>query len=160
MSDKLEIATFGAGCFWGVEEAFRIASGVLATAVGYMGGTRINPTYEQVCSNTTGHVEVVEVTYDPQKISYRELLKLFWSIHDPTMLNRQGLDVGNQYRSVIFFNDEAQRKEAESYKKELSKSGSFSRPIVTAIEPAKDFWRAEEYHQRYIQKGGVAGCPI
>lgn len=153
-------ATFGAGCFWGVEEAFRRMPGVLDTAVGYAGGAFENPTYQQVCTGRTGHAEVVRVEYDPEKTSYAKLLEAFWKLHDPTTLNRQGPDVGSQYRSVVFADDEGQAREAEEMKRRLDESGSFPRPIVTEIAPAGPFWRAEEYHQRYVQKHGGAGCHI
>ena len=145
-------ATFGAGCFWGVEAAFRKVSGVADTAAGYMGGVLENPTYEDVCSDATGHVEVVEVLYDPEKVSYEELLKMFWSIHDPTQVNMQGPDVGTQYRSVIFYHTEEQKGKAEKSKVELDASRKLKKPVATAIEPALAFWRAEEYHQRYAEK--------
>jgi peptide-methionine (S)-S-oxide reductase len=151
-------ATFGAGCFWGVEAAFRRLDGVTATAVGYEGGTLENPTYEDVCSHTTGHAEVVEVTYDPEQVSYEDLLDVFWEKHDPTQLNRQGWDIGDQYRSVIFFHDDEQRLAAEQSKATLDRSGRYRRPIVTLIEPARTFYRAEEYHQRYLEKQGRASC--
>jgi peptide-methionine (S)-S-oxide reductase len=151
-------ATFGAGCFWGVEAAFRQLDGVTATAVGYEGGKLENPTYEDVCSHTTGHAEVVEVSYDPEQISYEQLLDAFWAKHDPTQLNRQGWDVGDQYRSVIFFHDEEQREAAERSKAELDASGSYKRPVVTVVEPAQMFYRAEDYHQRYLEKQGRASC--
>jgi len=145
-------ATFAAGCFWGVEEAFRVLDGVIETAVGYMGGTTENPTYQQVCSDTTGHAEVVEVSYDPQVISYERLLERFWSKHNPTSLNRQGWDIGSQYRSAIFYYDEEQRQLAEASKAALDSSDLYEDPIVTEIVPAATFWRAEEYHQKYILK--------
>ena len=151
-------ATFGAGCFWGVEAAFRQLEGITATAVGYEGGRLENPTYEDVCSHTTGHAEVVQVTYDPERVSYEELLDVFWRKHDPTQLNRQGWDIGDQYRSVIFFHDEQQRTAADRSKAELDASGHFRKPIVTLIEPAQTFYRAEEYHQRYLEKQGRASC--
>jgi peptide-methionine (S)-S-oxide reductase len=151
-------ATFGAGCFWGVEAAFRQIEGVTATAVGYEGGTLENPTYEDVCSHTTGHAEVVEVTYDPEQISYETLLETFWGKHDPTQFNRQGWDIGDQYRSVIFFHDEEQREAAQRSKAELDASGQYRRPIATVIEPAQTFYRAEDYHQRYLEKMGRATC--
>ena len=151
-------ATFGAGCFWGVEAAFRQIEGVTATAVGYEGGRLENPTYEDVCSHTTGHAEVVEVTYDPEQVSYEELLEVFWGKHDPTQLNRQGWDVGDQYRSVIFFHDDEQRAAAERSKAALDSSGRYRRPVVTVVEPAQTFYRAEEYHQRYLEKMGRASC--
>ena len=145
-------ATFGAGCFWGVEAAFRKVLGVVDVAVGYMGGSLENPTYEDVCSDATGHAEVVEVLYDPEKVSYEELLKMFWSIHDPTQVNMQGPDVGTQYRSVIFYHTEEQKGKAEKSKVELDASRKLKKPVATAIEPALAFWRAEEYHQRYAEK--------
>jgi len=151
-------AMFGAGCFWGVEAAFRKIPGVLATAVGYSGGHVANPTYRQVCSDTTGHAEVVEVEYDPARVSYEQLLAVFWENHDPTQLNRQGPDIGSQYRSVIFYYDEAQKAAAEASKAALEASGRYRRPIVTAIEPADTFWRAEEYHQQYLEKRGLTTC--
>ena len=151
-------AMFGAGCFWGVEAAFRKIPGVLATAVGYSGGHVANPTYRQVCSDSTGHAEVVEVEYDPARVSYEQLLAVFWESHDPTQLNRQGPDIGSQYRSVIFYYDEAQKAAAEASKAALEASGRYRRPIVTAIEPAGTFWRAEEYHQQYLEKRGLTTC--
>ncbi|MHC4429781.1 MAG: peptide-methionine (S)-S-oxide reductase MsrA [Planctomycetota bacterium] len=151
-------ATFGAGCFWGVEEAFRRVEGVTATAVGYAGGSTEDPTYKEVCSGTTGHAEVVQVEFDPARVSYDELLSLFWSIHDPTQVNRQGPDVGEQYRSVIFHHTAEQRQAAVTSKDDLERSGKLKRPIATGIEPAPTFWRAEEYHQQYIAKGGQAAC--
>ena len=151
-------ATFGAGCFWGVEAAFRQIEGVTGTAVGYAGGHTENPTYHDVCSHTTGHAEVVEVTYEPERVSYEQLLDVFWGKHDPTQLNRQGWDVGDQYRSVIFFHDEEQRAAAERSKAELEASGRYRKPIVTLIEPVPTFYRAEDYHQRYLEKRGLAYC--
>ncbi len=151
-------ATFGAGCFWGVEAAFRQVEGVTGTAVGYEGGTLENPSYEDVCSHTTGHAEVVEVTYDPERVSFQELLDIFWAKHDPTQLNRQGWDIGDQYRSVIFFHDEEQRDAALRSKAELEASGRYRAPIVTQIEPGQTFYRAEEYHQRYLEKQGRSSC--
>jgi peptide-methionine (S)-S-oxide reductase len=151
-------ATFGAGCFWGVEEEFRKVPGVLDTAVGYSGGTRANPTYEDVCTDGTGHAEVVEVDYDPERASYETLLNVFWNGHNPTQLNRQGPDVGTQYRSVIFFHTPEQEAAARASKEQLERSGRFGRPIVTEISPAKPFWRAEEYHQRYLEKRGLGSC--
>jgi len=153
-------ATFGAGCFWGVEAAFRRVHGVLSTAVGYMGGTLKNPTYKDVCTDETGHAEVVQVEYDPSKVSYDDLLKLFWEIHDPTTLNRQGPDVGTQYRSVIFFHTSEQEAVARAYKEKLQPSGVYNRPIVTEIAPASEFYRAEEYHQQYFDKRGLTHCTI
>ena len=154
-------ATFGAGCFWGVEMSFRRLDGVTDTAVGYAGGHTENPTYQDICSHGTGHAEVVEVEYDPARISYAELLDAFFELHDPTQLNRQGPDIGDQYRSVIFFHTPEQQQAAEKIKKGLDDAGRFSRPIATAIDPAPTFWRAEEYHQRYIEKrGGGGGCAV
>jgi peptide-methionine (S)-S-oxide reductase len=153
-------ATFGAGCFWGVEEEFRKIPGVLETAVGYSGGKTDNPTYEDVCSDETGHAEVVEVEYDPAKVSYDRLLDVFWNGHNPTQLNRQGPDVGTQYRSAIFFHTPEQKAAAEASKQRLEKSGRFSRPIVTEITPAGRFWRAEEYHQKYFEKRGGGSCHV
>jgi peptide-methionine (S)-S-oxide reductase len=153
-------ATFGAGCFWGVEAEFRRTPGVVATAVGYEGGHLANPTYKDVCSDSTGHAEVVKVEYDPEKVSYDALLKVFWENHDPTTLNRQGPDFGTQYRSVIFFHSPEQETAALASKASLDSSGRFRRPIVTQIVPAGDFWRAEEYHQQYLEKRGQATCHI
>jgi peptide-methionine (S)-S-oxide reductase len=153
-------ATFGAGCFWGVEAAYRQVPGVIATAVGYMGGKQPNPTYEDVCTDATGHAEVVEVEYDPARVSYDQLLDVFWENHDPTTLNRQGPDVGTQYRSAIFTQDPEQEKAARASKEGLEKSGRFRRPIVTEISPASTFWRAEDYHQQYLEKRGLASCKI
>lgn len=155
---KTELATFGAGCFWGPEETFRQISGVVETSVGYMGGNVPIPTYEQVCTGNTGHVEVVQISYDPEQISYSELLDVFWSIHNPTQVNRQGPDIGSQYRSVIFYHNDMQKELAEESKDRLSKSGKYASPIATEIVPASDFWRAEEYHQKYIQKTGRHVC--
>jgi peptide-methionine (S)-S-oxide reductase len=148
-------ATFGAGCFWGVEATFRQIE-----AVGYAGGQTANPTYKEVCTDRTGHAEVVQVEYDPERVSYGKLLDVFWENHDPTTLNRQGPDVGTQYRSVVFYHDEEQRAAAEQSKRELDASGRFRRPIVTQIVPAAPFYRAEEYHQRYLEKRGLASCHI
>ena len=153
-------AMFGAGCFWGVEATFRKIKGVTDVAVGYAGGKTENPTYEDVCSDDTGHAEVVEVNYDPAQVSYEQLLDTFWANHDPTTRNRQGPDVGTQYRSVIFYYTPEQRAAAENSKAQLDKSGRFRRPIVTEIEPAPQFYRAEEYHQRYLEKRGLAHCAI
>jgi peptide-methionine (S)-S-oxide reductase len=149
-------ATFAAGCFWGVESAFREQPGVIATAVGYTGGDKQNPTYEEVCSGHTGHAEAVLVEYDPDKVSYGQLLDLFWEHHDPTQLDRQGPDYGSQYRSAIFFHDAAQEAAAKASKEALAKSGRHRRPIVTEIVLAGDFWMAEDYHQQYFEKRGVA----
>ena len=151
-------ATFAAGCFWGVEEVFRTTSGVLSTAVGFMGGHTDNPSYEQVCQGNTGHAEVVTLSYDPEIVSYEVLVRKFFALHDPTQMNRQGPDIGEQYRSVIFFHDEADKEVAEKIKTELQPT--FSKPIATLIEPAETFFKAEEYHQQYIAKGGRAACHI
>ncbi len=156
----METATFAAGCFWGVEEAFGRVGGVVSSAAGYSGGTVKDPTYKDVCSGRTGHAEVVQLEYDPSKVSYEELLELFWSIHDPTQLNRQGPDAGSQYRSAIFHHGPEQEAAARASKEALAASGRFTRPIVTEITPASTFYHAEEYHQRYIQKGGKASCGI
>ena len=156
----MEKATFGAGCFWGVEAAFRQIEGVTATAVGYAGGTLENPTYHDVCTDRTGHAEVVEVTYDPSRLNYDRLLDVFWENHDPTTPNRQGPDVGTQYRSVIFFHTPEQQRAAVSSKKALEERGRFRRPIVTQIEPAPAFYRAEDYHQQYLEKRGLSTCKI
>jgi peptide-methionine (S)-S-oxide reductase len=153
-------ATFGAGCFWGVEAAFRQLKGVTGTAVGYMGGTLREPTYHDVCTGRTGHAEVVQVDFDPSQVSYHDLLRVFWENHDPTTPNRQGPDVGTQYRSVIFFHTPEQEADARASKDALAKSGRFKRPIVTEIQPAPDFWKAEEYHQQYLEKRGQAHCHI
>jgi peptide-methionine (S)-S-oxide reductase len=149
-------ATFGAGCFWGVESAFRQLDGVTKTRVGYSGGTLENPTYEDVCSHTTGHAEVVEVTYDPEQISYDELLDVFWHKHDPTQLNRQGWDIGDNYRSAVFVHDEEQRAAAAASKQR--EQSNWSRPIVTEITPAQTFYEAEDYHQQYLEKRGRSSC--
>ncbi len=147
-------ATFGAGCFWGVEARFRELDGVDDAAVGYMGGELESPTYEQVCTDRTGHAEVVELIFDPQRIDYERLVREFFALHDPTQLNRQGPDFGRQYRSVIFVHDDEQRQVAERIHRELDESGRFTRPIATAIEPVSTFWRAEEYHQQYLARRG------
>ena len=153
-------ATFGAGCFWGVEAEFRRVPGVIGTAVGYTGGAFENPTYRDVCSGTTGHAEVVQVEYDPSQVSYDALLALFWSIHDPTTLNRQGPDRGAQYRSAIFFHDADQQATALASKRKLELSGRHQQPIVTEITPASTFYRAEEYHQQYLEKRAQSRCTI
>jgi len=152
----LRKATFGAGCFWGVEAAFRRLDGVTGTRVGYAGGHVDNPSYEQVCYDRTGHAEVVEVSFDDDKVPYEQLLAVFWAEHDPTQLNRQGPDVGEQYRSVIFVEDDAQRAAAEASKERVQ--SRISRPVVTQIEDAKPFWEAEDYHQQYLEKRGLASC--
>ena len=154
----MEKATFGAGCFWGVEKMFRQIKGVTSTAVGYSGGTLENPTYEDVCTDRTGHAEVLQVEYDPSRVSYEQLLDVFWNNHDPTTLNRQGPDHGSQYRSVIFYHSPEQQAAAVASKEKAEKSGRHRRPIVTQIVPASTFWRAEEYHQRYLEKRGRASC--
>lgn len=154
------LATFGAGCFWGVEATFQNTPGVVDTAVGYCGGTLVNPTYEDVCSHNTGHAEVVQVIYDPSKVSYEQLLQIFWDNHNPTTRNRQGPDVGSQYRSVIFFHTPEQQQLAVDAKARLDQSGKYDRPIVTEITAAEPFYRAEEYHQRYLEKRGLASCHI
>ena len=153
-------ATFGAGCFWGVEAAYRQIPGVLSTTVGYVGGTLDKPTYKDVCSGRTGHAEVVEVAYDPARITYDDLLTVFWENHDPTTLNRQGPDVGAQYRSAIFYHDEAQKAAAVASKEERDRSGRHPRPIVTEITPATQFYEAEDYHQQYLEKRGLSSCHI
>jgi peptide-methionine (S)-S-oxide reductase len=153
-----ETATFGAGCFWGVEAAFRRLAGVLSTRVGYAGGAMRNPTYQDVCSDTTGHAEVVEVTFDPAVISYHDLLTVFWENHDPTTKDRQGPDVGIQYRSVIFFHSAEQEAEAKLSRDAAQKN--FKRPIVTEIVPAQTFWAAEDYHQQYLEKRGLSHCHL
>jgi peptide-methionine (S)-S-oxide reductase len=156
----IEKATFGAGCFWGVEAAFRQVAGVKDTAVGYTGGDMKNPTYRDVCTDSTGHAEVVQVEYDPAEVSYQDLLRVFWENHDPTTLNRQGPDVGTQYRSVIFYHSPEQQQAARASKAALENSGKFRRPIVTQIVEAPEFYRAEEYHQRYLEKRGLASCHL
>lgn len=155
----MEKATFGAGCFWHVEEAFRHLKGVLSTTVGYTGGTLKNPSYEDVCTDKSGHAEVVEITYDPKIITYEELLNGFWEIHDPTTKNRQGPDVGTQYRSAIFYHTIEQKTAAERSKKTLEQSGKHTKKIVTEITKAPIFYPAEEYHQQYLAKHGRAACP-
>jgi len=153
-------ATFAAGCFWGVEALFRQLDGVVDAACGYEGGHVDNPTYQQVCSGTTNHAEVVEVDYDPERITYEQLLDAFWNLHDPTTPNRQGPDVGTQYRSEIFFHTPEQEAAAQASKRAMDESGKFANPIVTNITPASTFWRAEEYHQRYFEKTGQVNCHL
>lgn len=153
-----KLATFGAGCFWGVEHKLRQVDGVIDATVGYAGGNVDNPTYEQVCGGDTGHGEVCQVEYDPSVVSYQQLLDVFWKMHDPTQVNRQGPDVGYQYRSVIFYHDEEQKKIAQLSFQALADSGKYIEPIATSIEPAPVFWPAEEYHQRYIEKTGRNVC--
>ena len=160
MEKKLQVAVFAAGCFWGVEEAFRKLPGVRDTEAGYAGGSKAKPTYEEVCSGKTGHAESVRVEFDPKKTSYGKLLDAFFSMHDPTSKNRQGLDIGAQYRSAIFFQSKAQEKEARQAIAVLAKSGKYWLPIVTEVAPAPEFWPAEEYHQRYLQKRGEAVCKV
>lgn len=155
----MEKATFGAGCFWHVEEAFRHLKGVTSTTVGYTGGTLKNPTYEDVCTDKTGHAEVVEITYHPEQISYTKLLNIFWDIHDPTTKNRQGPDVGTQYRSVIFYHTLEQKTLAETSKKKLEQLKKYNKKIMTEITKATTFYPAEEYHQQYLAKHGLAACP-
>ncbi len=156
----MERATFAAGCFWGVEAAFRQIEGVTDAVVGYTGGIVESPTYKMVCSDRTGHAEAVEVTYDPAVVSYEELLDTFWRVHDPTQLNRQGPDVGTQYRSAVFYHTPEQQAAAEALKRRLAESGTYRHPIVTQIVPAVTFWRAEDYHQRYLEKRGLAHCSV
>lgn len=153
-------ATFGAGCFWGVEVTFRQLEGVLDAQVGYMGGHLVNPTYQDVCTGTTGHAEVLQVEFDPEQISYEALIDIFWKAHDPTQLNRQGPDVGTQYRSGIYYEDEAQRTTAESSRASLEQSGQHTNPIATEIAAASEFYRAEEYHQQYLEKRGLGSCHL
>jgi len=153
-------AVFAAGCFWGVEDAFRQVKGVTSTAVGYTGGQTKNPTYKEVCTDTTGHAEAVEVEFDPAQVSYRELLAVFSQSHDPTQLNRQGPDYGKQYRSAIFFQDAEQEAAARESKAALEKAEIFKRPIVTQIAPAAEFYRAEDYHQQYFEKQGIRSCHL
>lgn len=160
MKEQLLRATFSAGCFWGVEELFRKIPGVKNTMVGYTGGHKENPTYEEICAGKTGHAEAVQVEYDPTEISYEELLKIFWIKHDPTTHNRQGPDVGEQYRSAVFYHTDDQKRIAERVKKEFDESGRFTRLILTEITPMGTFWRAEEYHQKYFEKGGAGACRI
>jgi peptide-methionine (S)-S-oxide reductase len=155
-----EIATFGAGCFWGVEAAFRRVPGVGDAVSGYSGGRTENPTYKEVCTDQTGHAEVVQVTFDPAKVSYEQLLDVFWKMHDPTQVNRQGPDFGKQYRTAIFFHTPEQQAKALTSKQALDASGKLHRPVATEITPVGTFWRAEEYHQRYLEKRGQESCHI
>ena len=159
-TSAIETATFGAGCFWGVEAAFRQIKGVKATAVGYMGGRTEHPSYEDVCYRDTGHAEVVRVEFDPEVAPYERLLDVFWENHDPTQLNRQGPDIGEQYRSAIFFETPAQEEAAKASKAARDASGMYRRPIVTEIAPAGEFYVAEEYHQQYLEKRGLSSCHI
>ncbi|HEY7349529.1 MAG TPA: peptide-methionine (S)-S-oxide reductase MsrA [Ktedonobacterales bacterium] len=156
----LQKATFGAGCFWGVEAAYRQVKGVVSTEVGYEGGTFDTPTYRDVCTDQTGHAEVVEVTYDPARVSYEELLNVFWDNHNPTQLNRQGPDTGTQYRSVIFFHTPEQQAAATASKEALARSERYKKPIVTEITPAGAFYKAEDYHQQYLEKRGLSSCHL
>lgn len=155
-----EVATFGAGCFWGVEARFREIDGVEETAVGYLGGDQENPSYEDVCTGRTGHAEVVQMVYDSERVDFDTLLDVFWEMHDPTSLNRQGPDTGTQYRSAIFYHSPEQKAAAERSRERLEASGRYRRPIVTEITPASTFYRAEEYHQRYLEKKGLSSCAI
>jgi peptide-methionine (S)-S-oxide reductase len=157
---KTELATFGAGCFWGVEATFRQVNGVVNTAVGYEGGKTENPTYQDVCTDLTGHAEVVQVEFDPTVVSFDSLLTVFWENHDPTQVNRQGPDFGTQYRSVIFYHSPEQQVIAEESRRVQSESGKFKRPIATNIVPAQVFYRAEEYHQQYLEKRGQTSCHL
>ena len=156
----MEKATFAAGCFWGVEAAFRQVPGVTATRVGYAGGTVENPTYELVCSDGTGHAEAVEVRYDPERVVYDDLLEIFWSNHNPTTRNRQGFDIGSQYRSAIFFHSLEQEAAARASRDRLEAEGRWKNPIVTEIEPAPEFYEAEDYHQQYLEKRGRSSCTV
>ena len=156
----IEKATFGAGCFWGVEARFSEMTGVLDTMVGYEGGALEHPTYKEVCTDRTGHAEVVQVTFDDSRVRYEDLLDAFFAMHDPTQLNRQGPDWGTQYRSAIFAHSDEQAQAAKAKIAELSASGSYRQPIVTRVEPAMNFWKAEEYHQRYLEKRGMVSCHI
>lgn len=158
--ERYERAYFAAGCFWGVEAAFREVPGVVETAVGFMGGTTEDPTYAEVCTGRTGHAETVEVVFDPEVVGYSDLLDVFWEVHDPTTKDRQGPDVGHQYRSAIFFLTPEQEREARASKERLKRSGRYPRPIVTAIEPAGPFYRAEDYHQQYYEMRGVRDCRL
>ena len=156
----MEKATFAAGCFWGVEATFRQMPGVVSTRVGYTGGQTENPTYKEVCTDRTGHAEAVEVEFDPAKVHYADLLKVFWENHDPTQVNRQGPDWGSQYRSVIFTHNDEQFAQARARIAELNASGSYRKPIATQVVPARTFWKAEEYHQKYLEKRGMVSCHI
>lgn len=160
MTAQTQTATFAAGCFWGVEELFRKLPGVLSTRVGYTGGSKPNPTYEEVCTDTTGHAEAIEITFDPAQISYLDLLGYFFANHNPTTLNRQGPDAGTQYRSAIFYHSDEQKQLATQIKTSLDTSGEFKDPIVTEILPATSFYPAEEYHQKYLKKRGKDSCGI
>ena len=157
---KYEIATFGAGCFWGVEAAFQKIKGVMETVVGYMGGNTVNPSYEEVCSDKTGHIEVVQILFDPEEISYFELLDVFWKSHDPTQKDRQGPDIGTQYKSVIFYHSDDQKNIAIESKNKLELSRIYNSDIATEILPSSTFYRAEEYHQKYFDKNNLSNCKI
>jgi peptide-methionine (S)-S-oxide reductase len=157
---ETRLATFGAGCFWGVEQILSRLPGVVGTAVGYMGGINERPTYEQVCTDTTEHAEVVQVTWDPSKISYEALIDVFWHLHDPTQVDRQGPDVGRQYRSVVFTHDDEQARIARETKAAIDASGKLRRPVATEITPAPTFWKGEIYHQRYFDRRGIDGCHL
>ena len=156
----METATFGAGCFWGIEATFRQVKGVKKTEVGYLGGTMENPSYEDVCTGKTGHAEVVQVSFDPNQISYEQIIDIFWQNHDPTTLNRQGPDVGTQYRSAVFYHSDQQKAIAEKTKEALDKSTKFKAPIITEITEASTFYIAEDYHQQYLEKRGLSHCHI
>jgi peptide-methionine (S)-S-oxide reductase len=156
----MAVATFAAGCFWGVEQRFSEVPGVLSTEVGYTGGTTARPSYEQVCSHTTGHAEAVRLEYDPEQVTYEHLLEVFFAMHDPTTPDRQGPDVGSQYRSAVFFHSPEQERAARDAVARLSAGGRYRDPVVTEVLPAPEFWRAEEYHQRYLTKRGRWGCVI
>ena len=156
----IEKATFAAGCFWGIEAAYRNVEGVVSTAVGYTGGSKENPSYKEVCTGRTGHAEAVLVEFDPSRVSYDDLLEVFWKIHDPTTLNRQGPDIGHQYRSAIFYHDEDQKTASIASKEKHQNSGEYRRDIVTEIAPASEFYMAEDYHQQYLEKRGLASCGI
>lgn len=160
MAEQSQTATFAAGCFWGVQYYFDQVPGVLKTTAGYTGGHVDNPSYEAVCTHTTGHAEAVQINYDPQKISYETLLKQFFRMHDPTQLNRQGPDIGDSYRSAIFYNSETQKKTAQKMIDELNSSGKFRKPIVTTLEPAATFWPAEDYHQKFTERTGRGMCHV
>lgn len=159
-SHSPELATFGAGCFWGVEESFRQVPGVLETTVGYLGGMTDKPTYKDVCTGRTGHAEVVQVKFEPSEVTYRQLVDLFFELHDPTTRDRQGPDIGTQYRSAIFFHTAEQQQIAQEAKKRLDASGKLRRPVVTEIAPASTFYEAEDYHQKYLLKRGLGSCHI
>ena len=158
--ENFPVATFAGGCFWGVEYNFRRVPGVLDAEVGFMGGRMDNPSYKQVCYEDTNHAEVVHLRYDPEKVSYEKLVKIFFKLHNPTTLNRQGPDVGTQYRSAVFYHDDEQKQTSENIKTQLNVSGEFKRPIVTEITEAKDFWKAEDYHQQYIEKNPLRRCHV